>query len=690
VAEILDRITVGERIWSETATRPETAAAGDVVARRVASSIEALQAAETSLRAWRTRVLAVSDRVIGQAASVDAAEEKLRTAIAGEQASLFVPNQAPLWSRGLGARIRGELPRLPQAVVAYTESTAEYVERDPRPVVVQVLMAVLVMFVLGRFSARALQRLAGEQAAARAARLLERPYSIALLLVLIASPALHPLAPRRFIQLVALIALFPTARIVMHASERANLTVFAGLFVLLFLDRVGLAVQDLPALARATFLVTLAIALGLAFWFRRRARFAGLAPWIRRVADLATLGLALALLAEVGGWTNLAALVGRGIVAGALAGLYVYAITIALAALLAYGLASRTVQRSYLLARNTAALQRRAEAGLRWLGAGLWLYFLATAVGMRSAAAGALGRVLDAGVSVGALSLSIGGVLAFVLTLLVALVLARVVTGVLEEDVYPRTHLPRGVPYVLSTLVRYGFYSFGFLFALAAAGVQLGQVAIMLGGLGIGIGLGLQDLVKNFAAGLTLLLERRVHVGDALEMPSQGILGRVLSIGMRASVVRTWNGAEVVVPNADLISSAVTNWTLSDRLCRLEVAVGVAYGTDPEQVIALLLDAVGSHDQFLAEPAPQALFKGFGDSSLDFVVRAWTDQGYDNSLSLTSQLALAVHRALRDAGIEIPFPQRDLHLASVSPSARAALSGVDRAERGAPRMGNEE
>jgi small-conductance mechanosensitive channel len=191
----------------------------------------------------------------------------------------------------------------------------------------------------------------------------------------------------------------------------------------------------------------------------------------------------------------------------------------------------------------------------------------------------------------------------------------------------------------------------------------------------VGIGLGLQDLVKNFAAGLTLLFERRVHVGDALELPSQGIFGRVLSIDVRASVVRTWNGAEVVVPNADLISGAVTNWTLSDRLYRLEIPVGVACGSEPERVIEVLLDAVRSKDDLLGDPPPRALFRGFGDSSLNFLVRAWTDQGYEQALPLTGELGLAIHRKLREAGIEIPFPQRDLHLASVSRAARAALSG---------------
>ena len=314
-------------------------------------------------------------------------------------------------------------------------------------------------------------------------------------------------------QLLAVIALFPAARIVTHASERASVAAFAGLFVLLLLDRVGLALQPLPALARATFLLSLAIGVGLAFWLSRRAQDEGIA-WLKRAATLAMLGLALALLAEIGGWTNLGTLIGRAILAGAIAALYVYAAAIALGALLAYALASRAAGRSHLFRRNAALVQRRTERALRWVGAGLWLYMVATALGIRGTAAGALATLLDAGITVGALSLSIGGVLAFVLTLVVAFLLARVVTAVLEEDVYPRTQLPRGVPYAISTLVRYGFYSLGFLFALAAAGVPLGQVAIMLGGLGIGLGLGLQDLVRNFAAGLTLLFERRVHVGD--------------------------------------------------------------------------------------------------------------------------------------------------------------------------------
>ena len=681
VAQVLDEIARARRVWSETLSRPETVAAGALVERRVQASLEALDDAAASLRAWRERVLVLSERLADRRDAVDAMLERLRVASLAERANLFVPSRPPLWHSEFGVGLRRELPHVPGEIRSYARGTRAYVERDPRPLVVQLLLAALLMIGFRRLSTRAPERLGSS----RATRLLERPYSSGLLFALLAAPALHPLAPQRFMQLLGTIALLPAARIVVHATGRGNLAAFAGPFALLLFDRLALALAPLPAVARASFLLVLVTAFGLAFWLERRARRAGDPLWMHRAAELAMLGLALAILAEVGGWANLAALLGRGIVASAVVALYVYASAVSLEPVLVYFSSSHALHRSHLLERNTAVLQRGVERGLRGLGAALWLYLVLRSVGLRDSAAGVLRALLQVGVSVGALSLSIGSVLAFVLTLLAALFLARIVNGVLEEDVYPRTNLPRGIPHALSTLVRYGVYSLGFLLALAAAGVQLSQLTILLGGLGVGIGLGLQDLVKNFAAGLTLLLERRVHVGDALNISSQEIFGRVLSIGMRATVVRNWNGSEVVVPNADLVSGAVTNWTLSDRLCRIEFPIGVAYGTDPARVVALLLDVARANDHVLQTPAPQALFKGFGDSSLDFLMRAWTDQEYERIASLTSELALAVHGSLYEAGIAIPFPQRDLHLASVSPEVRVALSNpADDAGRGRP------
>jgi small-conductance mechanosensitive channel len=192
------------------------------------------------------------------------------------------------------------------------------------------------------------------------------------------------------------------------------------------------------------------------------------------------------------------------------------------------------------------------------------------------------------------------------------------------------------------------------------------------GALGVGVGFGLQNVVNNFVSGLILLFERPIQVGDNVQVPSMSTFGEVKRIGIRSSTVRLVDGSEVILPNATLISDPVTNWTLTDRLRRIELKVGVAYGSDPERVLELLRAVLATCQGIVASPEPAAFFSGFGDSSLDFVVYVWLER-VDKLLTIRSNLALAVHNALRDAGIEIPFPQRDLHLRSVDPAVESLL-----------------
>ena len=224
---------------------------------------------------------------------------------------------------------------------------------------------------------------------------------------------------------------------------------------------------------------------------------------------------------------------------------------------------------------------------------------------------------------------------------------------------YPRVWLPRGVSYAVSTLIRYGIILIGFVVAILALGVDLNRVTLIAGALGVGVGIGLQNAVANFVSGLILLLERRIHVGDSIQIGD--LQGQVRAIGSRASTIRTWDGAEVIVPNAGLTSERVTNWTLSDQLRRVAVPVGVSYTADPEGVMAILGDVARSHPKALPDPAPAVLCTGFGESALNFELRVWTARSAEAE-SVSSQLAVAVHAALTAAKIEIPFPQRDVHI----------------------------
>ena len=187
---------------------------------------------------------------------------------------------------------------------------------------------------------------------------------------------------------------------------------------------------------------------------------------------------------------------------------------------------------------------------------------------------------------------------------------------------------------------------------------------MIVGGLGIGIGFGLQNIVNNFVSGLVLLFERPVQVGDAVQLPD--LSGEIRRIGIRASVIHTWDGAEVIVPNGMLISDRVTNWTLSTRQRRVEVHVGVEYGTDAQRVIDLLVEVARAQPEVLEHPEPLAYFLSFGDSALEFMLRAWIAD-YDQGYSTRSALSVAIQSRLAEEGISVPFPQRDLHLRTVSP-----------------------
>jgi small-conductance mechanosensitive channel len=204
--------------------------------------------------------------------------------------------------------------------------------------------------------------------------------------------------------------------------------------------------------------------------------------------------------------------------------------------------------------------------------------------------------------------------------------------------------------------------------ALVVLGVDLTKMTLLVSALGVGIGFGLQTVVNNFVCGLILLLERPLRVGDTIEIGGQ--LVKIVKIGLRSTTVQA-DQADVIVPNTELITNRVTNWTLTNRQARSVIPVGVAYGSDIALVMQTLKECALAHPGVLQSPEPQVLFRRFGDSSLDFELRALVVD-LDTRLQVASDLHQAIDRRFRQAGIEIPFPQRDLHVRSVEPTNNMA------------------
>ena len=329
--------------------------------------------------------------------------------------------------------------------------------------------------------------------------------------------------------------------------------------------------------------------------------------------------------------------------------------------------------------RAARPTQHRSQRGLHptpiTLGSGvvalLWLLSTLEAFRILQPLHDLARRVLDFRASFGDLSISVGNIALFAVATWAALWIAATIRSLLAEDVLPNMALPRGVAHSISSLSYYALAILGLIFALAVAGFELQQLAIVLGALGVGIGLGLQSVVNNFVSGLILMVERPIQPGDVVEI--NGVTGRVRDIGLRATRLITFEGADVVVPNGMLLAERLTNWTLSNSSRRIEVNVGVAYGSDPELVLTLLRDVALRTESLLKEPAPAALFVGFGASALDFTLRAWTREDSD-WVAIRSNMGLAVLHALREAEIVIPYPQQDLHLRTLSPELRALLA----------------
>jgi len=211
--------------------------------------------------------------------------------------------------------------------------------------------------------------------------------------------------------------------------------------------------------------------------------------------------------------------------------------------------------------------------------------------------------------------------------------------------------------------VRYSIITIGVLLAVTAAGIPVDNLTVLFGAFGVGIGFGLQNIFNNIVSGFILLFERPIQIGDTIEVGQLKLTGTVKSIGVRSSNVRTFDGAEVIVPNGQLISNEVVNWTLSDRRRRIEIIAGVAYGSDTYKVKKLLLKVLDQHPDVISDPEPIVLFVALGDSSLDFRMLFWTAES-SNWINIRSEVMFSIYDVLNKEGITIPFPQMDLHLRS--------------------------
>ncbi len=455
-----------------------------------------------------------------------------------------------------------------------------------------------------------------------------------------------------------------------------RLRILLALAFIIYLFITALVVQRLPdaALYSARGLIVGLFALNLIWVVWLLGRFPGLAGtlWLRIVAYLLLFGVVVA---DWLGYRNLALSGFRGVV-GSMVAFGLLALFSTLLGEFFDNLDAARKPRHQRIRELLGVIPGRAITGLVWVRListiALWSLFamaLLRAWDLSDATTQGLQERLSQGLQIGSLHIE---PMRFLLALLVTallLALSGWFRSRLDRRWLMKTRMDRGAREAMVTITGYAGTAVAVLIGLGITGMDFSNLAIIFGALSVGIGFGLQNIVNNFVSGLILLFERPVKTGDWVVVGNTE--GYVKRIRIRSTQIQTFDRADVIVPNSDLISNQVTNWMLYDMTGRLRLPIGVAYGSDTQLVKEILLRLADEHPSVLTDgsvPAPKVLFLGFGDSSLNFELRAHV-RNIDERLQVVSDLNFALDAAFREQGIEIPFPQRDLHVRSYPPLA---------------------
>lgn len=257
--------------------------------------------------------------------------------------------------------------------------------------------------------------------------------------------------------------------------------------------------------------------------------------------------------------------------------------------------------------------------------------------------------------------ITVGSVLIFFIALSCVILLANLIGLLLRKKLLPMLKVDEGTIYNLERLTKYTIILVGAIVCFQFVGIDLSGLAVILGLFSVGIGFGLQNITSNFVAGLILLFERPIKVGDRITIGDT--LGNVVHINMRATTINTVDNVSIIVPNSDFISGQVTNWSYGDKKVRINIDVGVSYNSDLDLVLRCLKEVAMENDGVLKNPEPLVHFIAFGDSSWNFKLRCWIPDP-NKYWHMVSSLNCDIVRKFKKHGIEIPFPQRDLHLRS--------------------------
>ena len=662
-------------LWEVTLDDAVANGGQEVVLAAIRRTLDQIGREESRFGEHRAQMLNIAMRIAQAEDMIASAFDQLNNAKKELRVRLYEFDTPPLWAVLADPPPRADHISEIRTVSLKAAASVRIFFIDYRNwLIVHAITLILLVVLMRSLNKRAKQLKLDDPELADSINVVSRPFSSALLLALAAFVFFYKNPPRIIDEITTILCFIPLYRLLPRKVFQRIGRLLIWLICLHIVDRFVDVLPYLSLLKRLLLLLLTAVTFAVVLRTIKEDATKHLSGFraLRTVEQTAAFLLVVAFIANVLGNLSLTDMIVSALISSAYSALVLYAIYLVVDAVLRLGIGTRFARTLRMVRRNGELIRRQIMMVLRfglkvlWLAISLyWLQILPLAMEL-------VGRVLHAQARFGDISISLGGVLAFAVTVWAAFMISRIIRFILEEDVYPRMTLPRGVPNAISTGLHYVLLLAAFILAVAATGADLSKFAILAGAFGVGIGFGLQSVVNNFISGLILIAERPIMPGDTIEFGNK--IGDVKRIGLRSSTIRTWAGAEVIVPNGNLISSEVINWTLSDKQRRLDIPVGVAYGSPVKQVMEIFVNVATGHPDVMDNPTPRTLFMGFGDSSLDFELRCWTGE-FEKFRRISSDLVVGIEAALNEAGIVIPFPQRDLHIKTVEAKAGRTMRG---------------
>ncbi|MGN6504417.1 MAG: mechanosensitive ion channel domain-containing protein [Tepidisphaeraceae bacterium] len=572
---------------------------------------------------------------------------KVRAAIGQAWDRMLDQDSDPLWRAILSRATSQQLSEAGRNTFrAQWQTVSAYVQLKRANFLLH--LAVMATRAAGRIWMRRRMRayVANDPSVERATVILQMPIAVALVVTVIFSAWVYPQAPRLFWAIFGAAALLPTIYVLRRLVEKELIPLFYALAVWCVLNLLISITASLPILARCMFVLQMVGGAAFFIWFLRSIRHEQGTQdrilWrVTKVgARVAIMITSVAAVANIFGYVNLSRLLGAAIFTSAYLGVLLDATVRVVDAILLAVSHLYPLDTLGMMRRHRELLLRRTHYVIAFAALLMWTYFTLWSVSLWSPLTSHVHAILDQPwTSVQFPNITLGKILHFAVVVAAAFMVSRFINFLLDEDVYPRVQLARGVPYAISTLLRYVILLLGFIAAISSLGYEATQLTILASAFTLGIGFGLQNIVNNFVSGLILLFERPVQVGDVIQVDD--MTGVVSRIGIRASVIRTSAAAEIIVPNGNLISNKVINWTLSNRQRGVELSISIASGPDPRHVIDLLLGVAKSNPLVAPSPVPQAYFVDFIGGGMKFELRAWTNR-YEDWTRLRSDLAIAI------------------------------------------------